>query len=175
MLKQSKILLALVLTLIFSFPVYAASFQLTKIGALDTTGKTYPEWWYTGTNPTFSGTASAGTKITVKVNDISAEITANSSGAWSYKPAAMPIGDYYVSFTSTDGNYSFKLHITQTLPATFGSTVPQSTPAATVPDTGSNQLIMGTVALSLGLLGVYFLIDSRKRALQAFEKRSRDL
>ena len=173
-------ILTLALTLAFAgsfFSVSASSFGLDRIGALDTTGKVYPEWWYTATSPVFSGRASAGTTISVTAGGTTAEITANDQGAWSYA-SSLDAGDHTVAFTSSDGNYSFVLHVGETAPdfstTAYSSTTPQTTgTTGTVPPTGFHQFYFFVLSVYLAIVAYYFYRKhkaSKPVTVKEFEK-----
>ena len=173
-------ILILALTLAFAgsfFSVSASSFSLDRIGALDTTGKVYPEWWYMATSPVFSGGASAGTTISVTAGGTTAEITANDQGAWSYA-SSLGAGDHTVAFTSSDGNYSFVLHVSGTVPdfstMTYSSTASQTTgTTGAVPPTGFDQFYFFVLSVYLALVAYYFYKKhkaSKPVTVKEFEK-----
>lgn len=155
-----------VLLSLFVFNVFSATLSLTKIGALNTDGKTYSEWWYTGSNPMLMGTATASSEVSIKINDDTYTTTADGSGNWSYTPTA-GAGDYSVVISQGEESYSFTLHLGQNFPGALESTETTST----VPDTGFNQVVAATFGVGIALLATYFYIwgDSDKRV--KFEKR----
>ncbi|PJA41242.1 hypothetical protein CO178_00635, partial [candidate division WWE3 bacterium CG_4_9_14_3_um_filter_34_6] len=108
--------------------ILAGSLKLTKIGALDLGGKTYPEWWYTAINPTLYGEATTSSALTVAYGDKSGTATADSAGKWSF---VLPLdkGDYDIKITSGSDSYAFKLHLGQSLPDSTSETT-QSTGGA---------------------------------------------
>jgi len=81
--KICPFLTSLLLTLSI-FSVLAADLSLTNIGALDTTGKTYSEWWYTGTLPILKGTAENSSSVGITINDEEFSTSTDASGAWSF-------------------------------------------------------------------------------------------
>lgn len=145
----------------------ADSLTLTKIGALDTAGKTYPEWWYTGTNPTFYGTADNGNTVTLKVSDKTYETTTNTEGKWDI-PAVLAAGDYSVFLTSGDAHYNFALHLgkdsTGTTSQTSGST-------SSVPATGGEQTTALTLGLGVSLLALYLYFFETHKKHKVFEQK----
>lgn len=156
---QKRILSVLILLsfLVLSSNVYAASLVVTKIGALDTGGNTYPQWWYTASNPVFAGTAPAGATVDITVNDASTSVTADGSGNWSYA-SNLTSGDHSLKFEADGSSYSFLLSITQTLPESFSSGTSVETTQSTVPipDTGVNTVAGLVVSVSAIALGTYF-------------------
>jgi len=173
MLKKSVAALSLVTYLVLSFnQVFAAPFALTKIGALDLGGKTYPEWWYTASNPTFYGTADANSEVTVQIGDDSHKTNSDASGNWSYY-AALNAGDYDIKVSQGANSYTFKLHLGQGLPANLGgSESSQSTQStSSVPTTGYNQIAAIGFGMGLALLASYFYISGDVDRKAQFEKR----
>lgn len=155
---------------LFTFVSSAASLSLTKIGALDTTGKTYTEWWYTQANPNLVGTADASSTVSVKIGDTTSTATPNAAGDWSLA-TTMAIGDHAIVISQGDASYSFTLHITQTLPTTFTSTTQTSQSSTTVPDTGSDQLVALGLALGLTLFATYLYISGDTSKKTVFERQ----
>lgn len=170
LIRSSSIILTLLLILSLSVS-HAASLTLTSIGALSTEGSMYAEWWYTGTNPTLSGTASAGATVKVNVDGNEQTTTADGSGSWSMG-TTMSEGDHQITITSDGETYSFSLNIGSTMPdfGTTTTTTPQTTSSQPVPDTGSQQLLVLMVSTSLLALGYIYIRNGRKGALKAFEK-----
>jgi hypothetical protein len=140
------LVLSFALVLSCQTPLFASGFQLQSIGTLDTTGYQYGEWWYSSPNPTLSGTTEPQATIEVTVDGVSQTITADSSGNWS-APTTMSEGDHTVSLSSSTGNYTFTVHIAQSMPAGVG------TPSAmTQPVAGNASLTLAI--LFLGLLSI---------------------
>lgn len=149
-------------TLLFSVVasplVYAAELSLTSIGSLDTSGKVYSEWWYTGINVTLSGTAGSGADVIIMVDDTKITTKADASGNW-FVATTTPKGDYQIDVTSGSEAYSFILHTGQDVPSSSGGTsvgesaTPEST--ASVPATGYSQIagiLASVMFVSTGLM-----------------------
>lgn len=159
-------LLVTLISLSFSSIAFLASLSLTKIGALNTNGSVYSEWWYTKENPTLSGTAETGASVAITIDDASSSVTADSSGVWSFSSTTLLNGDHTVKISSSGNEYSFTLHVGSTVPADVGSsssgssstngsdTTPQTTSA--VPETGFDQLFPMLISAGLIGFGVYF-------------------
>jgi len=64
---KSLFLLVVLLSLVITPSLYAASLSLTHIGGLVTNGATYNEWWYSGTNPLLKGTAGEGAEVVITI------------------------------------------------------------------------------------------------------------
>lgn len=142
---------------LFLFTALSASLSLSRIGALDTQGNTYSEWWYTGTKPTLQGTADPGDMVTITVDDSSSEVTADDSGTWSFS-TDLGEGEHSVTLVSGEESYSFTLHLGQSLPADLGSSGTTETTESTtqVPETGVTQLFALVAGVSALALGWYF-------------------
>ncbi|NTU47175.1 hypothetical protein HGA88_06120 [Candidatus Roizmanbacteria bacterium] len=120
--------------------VQAASLQLTHIGTLDTGGKTYTHWWYSGTQPTFGGTADPNSQLSVTLDADTKTVSADGQGNWSYTaPTPLSSADHQVKFTSGGQTVSFTL--------TIGSSMPQNA--------GSNTNQLPTAGNALPLVGVF--------------------
>lgn len=143
----------LIFTLLFVFQSFAASLTLDKIGALDTSGKKYSQWWYTVANPTLLGKASDSQKVKVTIDSKSSETKADSAGNWMLS-TTMPNGDHSISIVSGSETYSFKLTIGTTMPDFTNKSSTQST--VSVPKTGSHQIYFIIVSLYLAVVGFYF-------------------
>lgn len=149
-----------------------ASLQLTKIGSLDLGGKMYSEWWYTGTFPTFFGTAQEDSEVTIKLNDNSYTATANSSGDWSY-PSGLPAGDHSVVISQGGSQIAFTLHLGQSVPSNLGGTSASSTTESTtvVPSTGIDQIAAILFGSGIILLAAYFYFWGDISRQTAFEQK----
>jgi hypothetical protein len=149
--------------LTFAFKsAYGATLTLTKIGALDLGGKIYSEWWYTGVNPTFYGTAAAGSSVNIKIAETPFTVTADASGKWSY-PATIEKGDYAIVLSSGPETLAFTLHL--------GQTMPTSSSAPAIPTTGFNQFVGITFGVGIILLATYLYFSSDGKRKHIFENR----
>ncbi len=129
---------------------FAATLQLTKIGALDTGGKSYSEWWYTGPSPLLVGKATSNSDVKIKVDRKETTVKSSSSGDWSYQ-LAVSTGNVVVNISQGSEAVNFTLHLGQSLPATTAKQTSQSS----VPNTGSNQMLAIMFGGGLLLLGSY--------------------
>ncbi|QQS39334.1 hypothetical protein IPM62_01845 [Candidatus Woesebacteria bacterium] len=136
---------------------HAASLTVTSIGSLDTSGTFYPSWWYTKENPTLSGTAVAGSTVTVDIDTKATNTTANASGVWSLTPTTLTAGEHLVTVMSGSETVSFKLAIGNDVPASSAtqSATPSATLPQTLPDAGFGGytialLVFGLVAVGFG-------------------------
>lgn len=111
------------------------------------------QFWTTSQKPTFTGvtTASANVSGTVGTQNVSA--TANSSGNWSWTPAAALSGDNPVTITSGSTTVSFTLTI-GSVPANIASASGSTlAPAGTIGPTLA-ALGLGVILTTFGLLGL---------------------
>ena len=157
-------------TILFS-NVFAASLSLLKIGALDTGGKVYPEWWYNGSGPVLSGMAAPGSAVSIKIGENMYTATPDASGTWSYS-AALETGDYPIEISQGEEKISFTLHMGQNMAPT-GTTQPSETEpgSAPVPDTGYNQYVAFSFGIGIILLATYFYFSSDNKKNTVFESR----
>lgn len=104
----------IILTLVFLvFPlvIIASGFQLKTIGSLNVDGVTISQIWYTnGSNLSFTGIALENTDVTANIDGVTATVTADASGNWSYT-TSLTDSDHAVSFTSNDSTIAFTLTI----------------------------------------------------------------
>ena len=161
-------LLTTILAVVFSAShVFSASLSLTKIGALDTTGKTYSEWWYSQTSATLAGTAADGTQVSVKVGEAVNNVNVT-SGTWSYALSGES-KDYPIEISQGAEKISFTLHLGQVLPNTVvAGSSPQT---GGVPETGYNQVIAISLGVGIVLLASYFYFWCDLKKKTVFEAR----
>lgn len=145
---------------------YSASLSLNKIGSLDLGGNNYTEWWYTGENPIFYGSASPNSEVSVKIGDSTYKVNSDDQGNWSY-PAQILKGDYQILITQGNESITFTLHLGQNLPASTSSPTEEST----VPATGSNQIVSMAMGVGVLLLATYFYISGDPRRRSVFEAK----
>jgi hypothetical protein len=155
-------LISLFTVLSFCRVATAADFSLAYIGAMATGGAVYDEWWYTGSNPTFVGTAGEGATVMYDIDGDTGSFVADSDGNWSYN-AGLSGGDVWVSFSSEGESVGFTLHLGQDVPGSTEST-------GSVPDTGSYQALLVSISVSAVAAGVYLWINSPKDKKSSFEK-----
>lgn len=144
---------------------HAFGLELKSIGALSLGGKTYTEWWYTGTNPTYVGTAKASSDVKVTVGKNSYDAKADTTGNWSVATKETA-GDYDVTIAGDGTTYAFKLHLGTNMPAAgVGSTA-----SGTVPSTGSEQVVALLFSLGVLLMASYFYFWGSQNNKVKFEK-----
>ena len=130
-------------------------------------GQKYTEWWYTGVNPTFTGTAKASSDVKVTVGTTAYDTKADASGNWSVA-TVNPAGTYNVSVTGDGTTYSFKLNLGQ---AMSGVGTTGTTKTGAVPVTGLNQTVSLLFSMGVLLLASYFYFwGSQSNNNAKFEK-----
>lgn len=141
----SSFILCFVLLFVFSTYVSAGGFSIKSIGALDLQGTTFTHYWYTGTNPTLSGTAPANSTITLTIDSVPSSLTVDASGNWSQTTKLLE-GDHTISLSAVSVTpYTFTLTIGQA-PTDIGGITSPTTPAAGV----------GYPTIALFMTGVLF-------------------
>lgn len=154
-------LILLVSLLILSPRVFAATLTLDSIGALDTSGKVYTQWWYTGTSPVLSGTAEENATVNITVDDEDYTTGADSAGKWAFWSDKFKTGDFDIEISSGGETISFMLYLGQDVVGSTESTT-------SVPETGSSQLWLILGGSALALLGLQLF--NRKTGLAFFER-----
>lgn len=139
--------------------------ELKSIGALSLGGKTYTEWWYTGSNPTYVGTAKTNSDVKLTVGKTTYDTKADATGNWTIKTTD-PTGEYDVSLVGDGTTYAFKLHLGKDMPATGTG----STASGTVPTTGSEQIVAILFSLGVILMASYFYFWGSQSNKVKFEK-----
>lgn len=165
--KSLSVILFSIFLVSFSF---SASLELQKIGALDTQGNNYPEWWYVGSSPVLSGVAEAGETVTIKIGDDSYSVVPNDSGAWSY-PTQLENADHNIVISQGEETISFVLHLGQNVPSSTGTTGETTQSTSSVPETGFNQFVALFFGLGVVLLATYFYFASEAGGKKVFETR----
>ncbi len=169
--KSIKYLLPCFYLVLFTSFSFSAVLELQKIGALETAGKVYPEWWYTGTSPILSGVAETGTNVTVIINEDSNSVTPDASGVWSFA-TQLETGDHNISISQGANKIDFILHLGQTMPQNTGTTTTGSEPGtAGIPETGFNQYVALSFGLGIILLATYFYFATDTNKKKVFETR----
>lgn len=149
---------------------FSAALELQKIGALETEGNIYPEWWYNGTSPVLSGVAEPGESISIKVGDDSYAVVPEDSGAWSY-PTELGDGDHSITISQGEAIISFILHLGQTMPVSGTTSDETAESTSSVPVTGFNQFVALSFGLGIILLATYFYFASESNGKKVFETR----
>ena len=167
---KSLFLLVVLLSLVITPTLYAASLSLTHIGGLVTNGSTYSEWWYTGTNPLLKGTAGEGAEVVISIGSEEHTVTADSGGYWSYQ-TSLATEDYTIAINSGGEGYSFTLHAGQSMSSDSVTATTETTQSTTaVPPTGYNQIAGILGGSTLALAGVYAYLQGRKSTKKAYAK-----
>lgn len=124
--------------------ISAAELKLWRIGALDTGGKQYNIWYYTGRKPSLYGTTSAGSNVDIYVDNTVSTVRAENTGNWSHNLGDLPDGNHRITLSSEASTYSFMLALGQNA---SGSATAQ------LPVTGSAEIALFTAGASALLLG----------------------
>ena len=126
-------LLMLFLTLFIAIPVFADTLVLTHIGAMETKGVKYNQWWYEPQRVVLKGTGSKGANIDIaldgKFNTIKSSVE---DGKWSYDLGTLEIADHSIVVGSGDESYSFVLTVGSPRPADMKGDTRGSLPEAGV-------------------------------------------
>jgi len=112
--KISFVCFSLFYFLLFSLynytPVSAAGFNLKSISGVNTDGKIYSRWYYTGLQPTFSGEAPGSSAVDIIIDGQSYQTAANAAGEWQFTvPAALTAGDHTVVLKNNGSEINFTL------------------------------------------------------------------
>ncbi|MFZ2025707.1 MAG: hypothetical protein WAV30_00245 [Microgenomates group bacterium] len=144
-----RIILALFVTLslLVTSPVFADDLILTHIGAMETKGKKFNQWWYEPQQVVLKGTGSKGANIDVtvdgKFNTIKSSVT---DGTWSYNLGMLPLADHNIIIGSGTESYSFVLTIGSAPPADMSGT------KGGLPEAGGALPLFGLLSASAGLI-----------------------
>lgn len=129
--------------------VVSSTFALTidTIGSTEVPDGNTSSWYYTGSNPTFSGTATASAPVTIKIDTATFTTTANASGAWTYTPTTLTqTANYAIVITSGTDTISFDLDLTSSGADTYSSTTTASSSATSLSTTKGGTM-SGSVSL----------------------------
>lgn len=106
----------------FAHFTFAAEFTLTHIGAMETKGVRYNQWWYEPQQVVLKGTGSKLANIDVTLDGRTQTIKSDSEGKWSHNLGTLDIADHQVQIGSGTDLYSFVLTIGSAPPADMNST-----------------------------------------------------
>ena len=135
-------LFALWFVLLSAGGVAAAEFKLWRIGSMDTGGKQYNIWYYTGRKPTLYGTTSSGSNVDIYVDDSVSTVRAEDTGNWRYDMGDIPNGNHRVTLSSEANKYSFILSLGTAAAASMSASLPVTGDAATAMMIGGASLAM---------------------------------
>ncbi len=159
--KTLTIISVFVLTFFLSLNIaLAAGLTLTGIGTVDTTGKSYPQWWYTSLRPTLKGMAAPSAQITITAGALSGTVTADASGNWSWVPTQdLTAGDNAIKITSGTDTLSFTLTTGSDVPANTASGSAKVSTISALPATGATfpTIFLGILGISAMGLGIFKL------------------
>lgn len=142
-------LVLVVLVILFASAVgQALALTIDTIGTTEVPDGTTTSWYYTGSNPTFTGTAAPSAAVTINIDDASFTTTANSSGAWTYTPTILNESvTYLIELTSGTDSISFDLDITAADSDTDTSTASSSLSSSTSILSSKGGTVSGSVEL----------------------------
>ena len=143
------------LLLMAVLPTYAANFKLNSIGSLDVFQKLYSHMWYTGSQPTFSGSGTSGAGVNITLDSNSYSTTVGTDEQWNFRPpSALENTDHNLVFSSEGQTISLILTTGSNVPSDFsGSTGTQSGTPSALPQTG-------LLTPTLTILGIGILLTS---------------
>ncbi len=146
--RLSFILLA---TVVLTSSVYADTLVLTNIGAMDTQGKKFNQWWYEPQQVVLKGVGSKGANIDITVDGAFQTIHSSvDTGQWSYNLGSLSIADHSITVSSGTESYSFILTIGSSPPPSANST------KGGLPQTGNILPIIGVISVAGALIYVGF-------------------
>jgi len=150
--KYATFILFSIFSLFFFVPATLAITVDTIGSSQVTTGNPGTDWYYTSQNPLLTGTATAGSSVSIKIDETTYPITADSSGNWTYAPTTLTTGDRTVAVTGDGQTLSFTMHIGQSVPSTTSTSTSTVSAQQTLPVTGAieNTLLLlgsGTVLI----------------------------
>lgn len=133
--------------------VSASGFYIETIGSLDIQGSAYPQYWYTGANPTITGKAPANASITATIDGTSQTVTADAAGDWSVATSVSE-GDHSVTLaTESITPYTFTLTIGTVADGVGSITAPDTPPAGV----GTPTIALIIIAFSMLFASVVFI------------------
>ena len=134
--------------------VWAQDLTLTRIGVLSTVGVDYSIVNYSGSIPTFEGTASPSAQVLIRIKtSTDATVAASPSGIWKFTPGVLDAGSSTVEISSGLQSLSFALVFNATPSATPTATptpIPDELPASGVWEYYLPAIGMGVVVLISG-------------------------
>lgn len=126
-LKFTSLILTLLLVFSLFYKVEASlAFTFDSIGSGAVNNQKITTWSFSGTKPTFRGTALAGDPVVITIDGVAVQVSADSAGAWVYTPVGPLSAGVHTVLISINGveMENFQLTITPgSLPAT-GATTP---------------------------------------------------
>lgn len=124
--KFTGVILTLLLVFSLFYKVEASlAFTFDSIGGSAVNNQKITTWSYSGTKPTFRGTALAGDPVVITIDGVAVQVSADSAGAWVYTPVEPLSEGVHTVLISINGveMANFQLTITAgALPATGAAT-----------------------------------------------------
>ena len=159
-----KLFVIALLSLLFFLlitPAFAADLQLTYIGSMATNGKTYSQWWYSGSNPSLSGTSLPSSTVDITVDGTKESTNTDSSGNWVYNSALLATGNHIVEIADSQKAIRFTLHSGQTMDKTSSQEASSSSQRVQMPVSGGLLPTMITAMLGITTFGTGLFIKKR--------------
>lgn len=129
---------------------WAQDLTLTKIGVLSTIGVDYSIVNYSGTIPTFAGTASPSAQVLIRIKtSTEATMAASPSGAWQFTPGVLDMGGSTIVISSGLESLSLTLNFNAT-PSATPTPIPDELPASGVWEYYLPVVGLGFLVLFLG-------------------------
>lgn len=139
---------------VFVSTVSADTLVLTHIGAMETKGVKYNQWWYEPQQVVLKGTGSKLANIDITIDGKFNTIKSDAAGKWSYSLGTLDIADHQIRIGSGEESYSFILTIGSAKPADVATT------KGGLPETGNYLPLVGI--LGVGALLVFYSFKKEK-------------
>lgn len=162
---------AVILAIMLTGQVLAATLQVTSIGTESVAGGTPGEESYVGTNPTIVGTASSEAEVDITIDDLTTTVVADIDGDWSYTPTGLIAGVYDIEISSNLETLTFTLTISEDSTAeTTGKGGATESSEAALPEellqSGSGESMILTLAAGMFLIGLATVMKTGKVAIE---------
>lgn len=170
---MKKLILLLLGSILFlsAGVVFALDLTLTRVGVLSTVGVDYSLIDYTGTIPTFEGTASPSAQVRIKIKtSTDATIAASPSGVWKFTPGVLSAGSSSIVITSGTQSIAFVLNFNATPSATPTATATPTVIPTELPSSGEWEYFIPVIGMGLAVL---FLGKYIKDRMLAWEGKKR--
>ena len=130
----------------------SSAFALTvdQIGDTFPTTQTFTTWTYSSANPIFAGTAELGSAMTLDVDGVVTNFTADGTGSWVQQSTAIPEGTHTITIADSAESKTFTL----TIGGVVSDDTSVATDSGTLPVSGAVEntffLLTGGLLLVLG-------------------------
>lgn len=144
---HKSFVLFLTISLFLVQSVFAESLTLTHIGAMETKGKKFNQWWYEPQQVILKGVGSKAANIDITVDGKFNTIRSNvNDGTWTYNLGILPVADHNIIIGSGEESYSFVLTIGSKPPADMATT------KGGLPETGNVLPLIGLAGIAGALI-----------------------